>query len=140
MDVTRDVIVDLLPLYLAGEASPGTRLLVTDYLSRDPELAEQVRRQRHDEGAVGPAAPSVDLEMQTLRRVRRAIALRHWLFGLAWFFTALSLGIQVTFTSAGVQRIRFLLFDYPQLVGPLVAAAFGCWIAYSVVRRRTALR
>ncbi len=39
MKVTRDVILDLLPLYLADEVSADTRLLVQKYLETDPELA-----------------------------------------------------------------------------------------------------
>ena len=37
--ITRDVILDLLPLYLAGEASDDTRQLVEAYLQTDPKLA-----------------------------------------------------------------------------------------------------
>lgn len=40
MNVTRDVILDLLPLYLAGEVSADTRILVQKYLEIDPELAQ----------------------------------------------------------------------------------------------------
>jgi len=40
MDVTRDVILDLLPLYLAEEVSADTRVLVESYLAIDPELAK----------------------------------------------------------------------------------------------------
>lgn len=39
MDISRNVILDLLPLYIAGEASPETRALVGEYLESDPELA-----------------------------------------------------------------------------------------------------
>ena len=39
-ETDRNVIVDLLPLYLSGEASPETQALVDDYLESDPELAE----------------------------------------------------------------------------------------------------
>jgi hypothetical protein len=39
MQVTRDVIEDLMPLYLANEASADTRALVDHYLKTDPELA-----------------------------------------------------------------------------------------------------
>ena len=39
MEVTKNVILDLLPLYLAGEVSEDTRLLVQDYLAGDEELA-----------------------------------------------------------------------------------------------------
>ena len=40
MKITRNVILDLLPLYLADEASPDTRALVEDYLRNDPSLAK----------------------------------------------------------------------------------------------------
>ena len=39
MEISRNVIIDLLPLYLADEASEDTRLLVKKYLENDPELA-----------------------------------------------------------------------------------------------------
>lgn len=39
IEVTRNVILDLLPLYLAGETSVDTAALVEDFLKTDPELA-----------------------------------------------------------------------------------------------------
>ena len=39
MEISRNVILDLLPLYIAAEVSPETRALVEDYLETDPELA-----------------------------------------------------------------------------------------------------
>jgi anti-sigma factor RsiW len=44
MEVTRDVILDLLPLYMAGEVSPDSRHLVEKYLQTDPELARLAER------------------------------------------------------------------------------------------------
>ena len=43
MNVTREVILDLLPVYLSGEASPATRTLVEEYLRQDAELAQRIR-------------------------------------------------------------------------------------------------
>ena len=43
MNVTKEVIIDLLPVYLAGEASLATRVLVEEFLAQDPELAQEVR-------------------------------------------------------------------------------------------------
>jgi hypothetical protein len=40
MEVTRDVILDLLPLYMAGEASDDSRALIERYLDSDPALAK----------------------------------------------------------------------------------------------------
>jgi anti-sigma factor RsiW len=39
MEITRDVMLDLMPLYMAGEASADTRALVEEYLKTDPQLA-----------------------------------------------------------------------------------------------------
>ena len=40
MEISQNVILDLLPLYLAGEVSADTRHLVEKYLKTDPELAD----------------------------------------------------------------------------------------------------
>lgn len=41
-NLSRAVILDLLPLYLAGEASPESSALVEKYIRNDPELQDQV--------------------------------------------------------------------------------------------------
>ena len=38
MEITRNVILDLLPLYAANEVSADTRALIEKYLETDPEL------------------------------------------------------------------------------------------------------
>jgi hypothetical protein len=43
--ITRDVILDLLPLYLEGEVSEDTSNLVKRYLDSDPELAEIIQHE-----------------------------------------------------------------------------------------------
>ena len=40
MKITRDVILDLLPLYIANELSEDTRALIDEYLDTDPEIAK----------------------------------------------------------------------------------------------------
>jgi hypothetical protein len=44
MDITRNVILDLLPLYLADEVSADTRALVDKYLESDPQLANLAKQ------------------------------------------------------------------------------------------------
>lgn len=48
MKITRDVILDLWPVYEAGEASADTRALVEAFLEEDPEFARLVREERRD--------------------------------------------------------------------------------------------
>ena len=40
MEITRDVILDLLPLYISNELSEDTRKLVEKYMETDPEITK----------------------------------------------------------------------------------------------------
>ena len=42
-ELTKEVVLDLLPLYLAGEVSPETSILIQKYLESDPEMAETAK-------------------------------------------------------------------------------------------------
>ena len=44
MEITKNVILDLLPLYLADEVSEDTRTLVENYLETDKELADLAKQ------------------------------------------------------------------------------------------------
>jgi hypothetical protein len=44
MDITKNVILDLLPLYLADEVSEDTRILVEKFLETDRELASLAKQ------------------------------------------------------------------------------------------------
>lgn len=77
MELHRDVIVDLLPVYLAGEASAETRQLVESQLARDPELARLAEAGRRDLAGLKP--PAIDRkEQQTvdLESVKRLALIR----------------------------------------------------------------
>ncbi|TET31336.1 MAG: hypothetical protein E3J69_10145 [Anaerolineales bacterium] len=42
MDITRDIVLDLLPLYIAGEVSDDTKIIVERFLETDSSLASMV--------------------------------------------------------------------------------------------------
>ena len=44
MEITRNIILDLMPLYLANEVSADTRALVEKYLETDSELANVAKQ------------------------------------------------------------------------------------------------
>ena len=46
MKIERNVILDLLPMYLADEVSPETRELVDKYLETDQDLARFAQKQK----------------------------------------------------------------------------------------------
>jgi len=137
MEITQDVIVDLLPVYFSGEASASTRALVDDFLARDPVLAERVRRdwaQPLDPRAAAPVTP--DIELRSLRRTRRVLALQRWLFALAMTLTVLPLSVVISFRDGRPSQFHFLLRDYPGALLPILGAAVVCWVVYDYLRRR----
>ena len=74
MNVTTDVIHDLLPLYLAGEASADSSALIEEYLRVHPDEAERLRGLAARSAALlaAPApAPAPDLERESFERTRR---------------------------------------------------------------------
>ena len=137
MNVTREVILDLFPVYLAGEASPATRALVEEYLKQDPELAKQLRLQMADNfSAALPSELPPDLELRSLRRTRKLLAIQSWLLGLGIAFSAMAFSFQISFSGGQLSHARFLMFDYPGPFGVLLAIGLLFWSAYFLVRLR----
>jgi hypothetical protein len=136
MNVTREVILDLIPVYLAGEASPATCALIDEYLRQDPELAQRVHTLAADSLATITRPPlSSDVELRSLHRARALIGWQKWLFGLGITFTALSLSNEFSFEEGHLREFHFLIRDYPAQFGAFAALAVICWISYYTVRR-----
>jgi ferric-dicitrate binding protein FerR (iron transport regulator) len=132
MKVTKEIINDLMPLYVANECSGDTRALVEEYLQQNPRQAEEIRA-IISTSLPKTALPAKDIEetrsfLESRRRLRR----RTWLMALAIFF---SLAPFSFFYSDG--RAWWLLRDAPR--SALVYAAFGVafWIFYLLERRRS---
>jgi hypothetical protein len=137
MNVTREVILDLLPVYLAGEASPATRALVEEYMERDKELAERIRQQWADNFAkVVPSTLPPDLELHSLRRTRSLLGRQKWLFGFAICFTAFALTSEISFHNGHISDFHFLIRDFPAQFGTCAVLAIACWLGYYAIRRR----
>jgi hypothetical protein len=137
MNVTREVILDLLPIYLAGEASPATRALIEEYLEQDKELAQRIRVQWADNlEKITPAALPPDLELRSLRRTRAIIGWQKWLFGFGISFTAIALTSQISFEDGRIKSFHFLIRDFPAQFGSFALLAIACWCGYYAIRRR----
>ena len=81
MEITRNVILDLLPLYSANEVSADTRALVEKYLKTDPELANVAKQLESMEKPRKVLVPlSQDDEMKAYRKARRQNFLRTILY------------------------------------------------------------
>ena len=130
MNITRNVVKDLVTVYLAGEASADTRSLVEDWLRSDPELAAQVERARGLE-LPAIAAPGPTVEKRAFDRTRRRLRGRGIVLGAAIYFSTLPL--TVTFGSDGFHGL--LLEDWSARIPTLVLAA-ALWVAYWRMSRR----
>jgi hypothetical protein len=136
MRIAREVIVDLLPAYVSGEASSPTRTLVEEYLSQDPELMEQVLRLKSEDQLDFPEITvPPELAMRSLRRTKKLLALQRWLFGPGMFFTLFSLSFETNISGGRIREFHFLFRDSP-FFASFLAIGIGCWIAYFVVRHR----
>jgi hypothetical protein len=77
MNVTRNVIIDLLPLYIADEASEDSRALVREYLEGDPELAEMAEEAARTElPADAPAPVTWEDKMKAYKEAKRMMLIR----------------------------------------------------------------
>jgi anti-sigma factor RsiW len=136
MNVTRDVVRDLLTVYLAGDASADTRALIEEFLARDPALKAEA-----DGAAAGlvrlpPTPPSPPTaELQTLAKTREMMKTRTSTLVTAVLFTALPF----TFAFSG-GRITFVLFrDAPVIAAAWWLTAAVLWVWHFWVRRRLAV-
>ena len=135
MKVTREVILDLLPVYLAGEASPDTRALIDEYLEQDPDLARRVLEQSRAAFPT-PAPPRPELELASLMRTRRLLGVQRWLFGFAIAFTAIGLATRMRFAGGRLRDVHLMVFEYPLEFGACLAVAAALWAGYLAIRRR----
>jgi len=117
MNISKNVIRDLLPVYVAGEASAETRALVAEACAADAELRAEV----DSLGAVGipEAAPPAGLGLASLRRTQALLRTRTFLVGFCYFFTTLPLAL--IDRPFGAARVLATL---------CLAVALGGWIAF----------
>ena len=137
MTVTRDVILDLLPVYLSGEASAATKELVENYMKQDPELAQKLRSQWVENlNKATPAILPPELELKAFRRTKSLLGWQKWLLGFAIFFTFISASFEISTTGAHINEFHFLLQSAPVEMGVCVVLALVFWTGYLLLRRR----
>lgn len=127
MEITPNVIMDLLPLYLAGEASADTRALVEAYLDNNPQMARlaELARETGLPQEAAPAPLSEEDEMKSFKKAKR-LMFQHNLF----------LILAITFTFFFAMGTNFLLDESPQgvVVFFLIAGIF--WFLFWRVNKQ----
>jgi len=99
--ITRDLVTDLLPAYLSGEASADTKALVESFMKDDPEFARLVKTEAKVVFTNHLHPPTREAELRALELTKRSLRHRTWHLALAILFTATSVGFH--FGPNGVQ-------------------------------------
>lgn len=146
MNVTRDVIRDLLPSYFSGEATEDTRRLVDDFFRHDPDFERMARegaQQLDSLGGVRALPPEVADEKSALTQVHRILRNQRRLFGIALTLTlnAMLFGFSFEITSNAqgeVTHVHWLQFSFQRdCVFCFGVAAAILWAVYYVRARRS---
>lgn len=133
MNVTRNVMHDLLTVYLAGEASDDTKAFVEEYLMGDPEMAREVMAARD---GLAPLPPTQALPQtaakEALDATRQLLKNRTSTFAIGLLFTLLPL----TFVIENSRVTFFVIRDAPIVGVVWWATAAVLWIWHAAIRRR----
>lgn len=131
MNITRDLIIDLLPLYVAGEASSDTRAAVELFATKDAAVRALLEALKKEASVTYDAVPP-SLEREAVNRTRSAIRHRSWTMGFALWFTLMPLTI-----AGGAAGVTFLLIrDLPALGWASWLGATLLWLHYVRLGRR----
>lgn len=96
--ITRNVILDLMPLYLAGEASQDTKELVEAYLETDKELAEMAKESTTFNLPKDVPVPlEKDQALQLYIEAKRQMTIRIAIIGLTIVIVMAFFGAMITF-------------------------------------------
>ncbi|MGH9709812.1 MAG: hypothetical protein ACRD37_04635 [Candidatus Acidiferrales bacterium] len=137
MNVTREVVTDLLSIYFSGEASGDTKTLVEDYFRGDPDferIARSAATPLETLRAATPIAPEAEKEKRDLECVHRELWRRKWLFGVALFLTLAPLAF--VFTNGHISWL--MVRDAPWDAAFYWSLATFLWFLYFArPRRRT---
>jgi hypothetical protein len=134
MNVTKEVITDLFPLYVANECSKDSRALVEQYLRDNPSQAEELRRVMNTPVPGGAAKLAGSEEVRSLREARRRVRRQSWLMGLAIFFSLVPFSFLVT---GG--KIYWVFRESPSTAIIYGLLGIVCWGAYFLMRRASGI-
>jgi ferric-dicitrate binding protein FerR (iron transport regulator) len=79
LEVTREVVSDLWPLYQSGEASTNTRALVEAYLAGDETFASTLRESERVTAGIHAPRLSPDAELRLLEAAQQRARMKLWI-------------------------------------------------------------
>ncbi len=126
--ISRNIILDLLPAYISGDASEDSRALVERFARNDPKIVEMIRSGRLESTDIAPeTSMPADLEMKTMKRIRRSIRRQMWYVALATASILMVPLVAMVFTT----EVNWGVFDFV-VMGILL---FGTGLTYVLLSR-----
>ena len=129
MKITREVVTDLLPVYLSGEASTDTQTLVDEFLQTDPEFARLVAAQRMPLEIININLTKEN-EMKTLKNTKSLLQKRTLYLAFAVFFTMFTVSFR--FEKGSMQ---WMWMDTPIIAVVCIMVGILMWVGYMRTNR-----
>ena len=133
MNISEDIITDLLPLFYSGDCSRDSKNLVEEYLSKNPGFrrkAEEALKTKLP-GTV-PQRHEANDEIKALKRTRWLLRLRAFLLAFAILNTLNPFSF-----SCAAGKTTWLMAQSPSTAIAYGITAIFFWVAYFIVRRAT---
>lgn len=132
MNITKNVILDLYPLYLEKECSPDSQKLVEEYLRQNPREAEEFKRAQSILIPRSTVPAGALDELQALKTTRKRVRGRATIMGLAIFFSLAPFSVN---NHGGT--IHWMFLDAPIAASLYGAIAVVLWFIYATLRRKS---
>jgi hypothetical protein len=133
MNITKNIITDLLPLYYSEECSDDTKLLVEEFLQKNPEFKQQaIHFSQNPFPSHIPQSLNKEDEMKSLLKTRRLLKWRSYLMGFAIFFSCATFSF--VYDQGNIHWIVLSSLNATLFYGTL---GIGFWVAYFITRRIT---
>ena len=132
MEITKDVIADLLTIYNSRECSADTKRLVEEFLSANPDFERRVNTYSKNISKV-PLTRKLEKsdEMKSLKKAKRLLRIHSSIMALAIFFSL----APFSFVNAD-GKTHWMLLEDPLAACIYGAIGIGLWITYFIVRQR----
>ena len=131
MNIDKDIIIDLLPLYFSQEASAATKTVVEAYFAEHPEFAAAMRRAQHQPPQI-PGTPRPDSSAIAMTRLQQLL---RWRAGLQAVAIGCSLA-PFSFIFSDGRLSWMMLRDAPVSAMAYGLVAIVAWVAFVVLNRR----
>ena len=133
MNINKDVITDLLPLYFSEDCSADTMQLVEEYLKSNPDF-EKWAKSLNNNPIPKEIPQSLDKadEMISLLKTRRLLKAKGIFMGFAIFFSL----VPFSFVASDEYSF-FMLLDAPLSALFFAICSIPLWIGYFIVKRKS---